>query len=127
MRRSDDERRWAKVRSLGQGFPKASRIRKRPEFKQLGEVGKRLVGRHFIVVYVPSEHPQSRIGITVTKKVGNAVTRNRLKRVCREFFRTCQKRLPVAYDVHVIARNAAAGAAHKELVYSLEKLFSQIT
>jgi ribonuclease P protein component len=127
MRRSDDDRRWAKVRSLGQGFPKASRILKRPEFKQLGEVGKRLVGRHFIVVYRSSKHPQSRLGITVTKKVGNAVTRNRLKRVCREFFRTYQKQLAAAYDVHVIARNAAAGAAHKELVYNLEKLFSQIT
>ena len=112
---------------MGQGFPKASRIRKRPEFKYLGEVGKRLVGRHFIVVYRSSAFPHSRLGITVTKKVGNAVTRNRLKRVCREFFRTYQKRLTAAYDVHVIARNAAARAAHKELVSSLEELFSQIT
>jgi len=126
MRRSDDDRRWAEACSLGQEFPKASRILKRPEFKQLGEVGRRLVGRHFIVVYGAREDPHSRIGITVTKKIGNAVTRNRLKRVCREFFRTHQKRMAAAYDVHVIARNAAARAAQKELVSSLEKLFSQI-
>ena len=112
---------------MGQGFPKASRIRKRPEFKQLGEVGKRLVGRYFIIVYRSSERDQSRIGITVTKKIGNAVTRNRLKRVCREFFRTHQERLVGFYDVHVIARGASSGVAHKELVSSLEKLFSQIT
>ena len=111
---------------MGQEFPKASRILKRPEFKQLGEAGRRLVGRHFIVVYRVREEPFSRIGITVTKKVGNAVTRNRLKRVCREYFRTHQKQMAAAYDVHVIARNAAAGAAQKELVSSLEKLFSQI-
>ncbi len=111
---------------MGQGFPKANRILKRPEFKQLGEVGRRVVGRHFIVVYGAREDPHSRIGITVTKKIGNAVTRNRLKRVCREFFRTHQEQLATAYDVHVIARNAAARAAQKELVSSLEKLFSQI-
>ena len=115
------------ARSLGQKFPKTSRILKRPEFMQLGEKGKRLVGRHFIVVYAFSASPPSRLGITVTKKVGNAATRNRLKRVCREFFRTHQKQLAAACDVHIIARNAAARAAQKELVSNLDALFSQIS
>jgi ribonuclease P protein component len=111
---------------LGQGFPKTSRLLKRTEFLQLNPVGRRIVGRHFILVYASCEHSHSRLGITVTKKIGNAVTRNRLKRICREFFRTHQKLLVAAYDVHIIARNAAAHAAQKELVSSLEKLFSQM-
>ena len=118
--------RHAEALPLQQGFPKTSRILKRAEFLKLGEVGQRLVGRHFVIVYAPCEHPHSRLGITVTKKIGHAVTRNRLKRVCREFFRTRHGRLAASYDVHVIARHAAAQAARNELLQSLEKLFSQI-
>lgn len=92
----------------------------------MGEEGRRLVGRYFVLVYAPCEHASSRLGITVTKKVGPAVTRNRLKRVCREFFRKHQGRSAVRYDVHLIARHAAAQAAPNELKQSLETLFSQI-
>ena len=118
--------RQAEARSLRQGFPKSSRILKRPEFLKLGEEGQRLVGRYFVIVYAACEHPKTRLGITVTKKVGPAVTRNRLKRVCREFFRTYQGRFAASYDIHVIARHAAAHAGRNELLLSLEKLFSQI-
>jgi ribonuclease P protein component len=111
---------------LQQGFPKNSRILKRPEYLQLGEEGQRLLSRHFIIVYAPSEHPNSRLGVTVTKKIGPAVTRNRLKRFCREFFRTHREQLAANVDVNIIARSAAARAANSELTISLEKLFSQI-
>ena len=67
-----------------------------------------------------------RLGVTVTKKIGHAVTRNRLKRVCREYFRTHRDQLAAAFDVHVIARSGSAQAANDELTKSLEKLFSQI-
>ena len=126
MRRSMVAGRLAEAPSLRQGFPKTSRILKRPEFLKLGEEGQRLVGRHFVIVYAPGEHAKPRLGITVTKKIGPAVTRNRLKRVCREFFRTYQGRLAASYDIHVIARHAAVHAARDELLLSLEKLFSQI-
>ena len=107
-------------------FGKRDRLRKRPEFLQLGDRGKRLFSRHFILVFDRSQHPDSRLGITVTKKIGPAVTRNRLKRICREFFRRHRDLLGAAYDVHIIARSAAAKAAHEELERGLETLFNQI-
>lgn len=110
----------------GYRFGKGNRLRKRPEFLQLGDRGKRLFSRHFILVYDRSRHPESRLGITVTKKIGPAVTRNRLKRICREYFRRHRNLLGAAYDIHIIARSAAAKAAHEELTGSLETLFSQI-
>jgi ribonuclease P protein component len=115
-----------KALSLRHGYPKADRLRKRPEYLQLADEGQRLLSRHFILVYAAREHPTSRLGITVTKKVGPAVVRNRLKRVCREYFRTHRDQLAGAYDVHLIARRAAALAGHDELTKSLAKLFSQI-
>jgi ribonuclease P protein component len=93
----------------------------------LGDRGKRLISRHFILVYDSGRFPNARLGITVTKKIGPAVTRNRLKRVCREFFRRNREQLAAAYDIHIIARSAAASAAHQELSNSLETLFSQIS
>jgi ribonuclease P protein component len=110
----------------GYRFGKGYRLRKRPEFLQLGERGKRLFSRHFILVYDHGRHPESRLGVTVTKKIGPAVTRNRLKRICREYFRRHRDLLGAAYDIHIIARSAAAKAAHEELNGSLEALFSQI-
>jgi ribonuclease P protein component len=51
----------------------------------------------------------SRLGITVTKKVGCAVVRNRAKRLIRETFRTLSERLPRDVDVVVIVRKALHG------------------
>jgi ribonuclease P protein component len=115
-----------KAELLRYGYPKADRLRKRPEYLKLADEGQRLFSRHFILVYAARQNPPSRLGITVTKKVGPAVIRNRLKRVCREFFRTHRDQLAGAFDLHFIARRAAALAGHEELKQSLEKLFSQI-
>jgi len=111
---------------LRSGYQKTDRIRKRPEYLQLAEDGQRLFSRHFIIVYARSGHLVPRLGVTVTKKIGHAVARNRLKRVCREYFRTHRDQFATAFDVHVIARSGSAQAANDDLSKSLEKLFSQI-
>ena len=115
-----------KAEPLRHGYQKADRLRKRPEYLKLAKDGQRLFSRHFILVYAARQHPPARLGITVTKKVGPAVIRNRLKRVCREFFRTHRDQLAGAFDLLLIARRAAALAGNDELKKSLEKLFSQI-
>jgi ribonuclease P protein component len=111
---------------LRRGYQKKDRIRKRPEYLHLAEDGRRLFSRHFILVYARRNDLVSRLGVTVTKKIGNAVSRNRLKRLCREYFRTHRDHFAGAFDVHVIARSGSAQAANDELNQSLEKLFSQI-
>ena len=70
-------------------------------------------GRHFLVIVAPrsdsgSREPWGRIGITVSKKVGNAVVRNRVKRWVREFVRTNPSWLPSGRDVVVIAKRSAS-------------------
>jgi len=68
----------------------------------------------------------ARFGITVTRKVGNAVTRNRIKRVLRETCRRAGDRFPGDVDIVIVARHSAVGrgtdAALTELAHLAQKV-----
>ena len=92
-----------RTRALG----KQARVRKRREFLQIQNAGRRVATRHFLVVYVAAGDGPTRLGITVTKKIGNAVVRNRIKRAVRETFRGCAATLARGVSLVVIARDGA--------------------
>ncbi len=94
---------------------RSRRIRKRGEFLRLQQRG-RVRGRgRFVVISEERRYGDSRIGITASRKVGNAVTRNRIKRLVREFFRTHRTLLATPQDILVIARPQAATATYAEV------------
>jgi ribonuclease P protein component len=75
-------------------FPKANRLRKPREFRRVYENGKRFEGRFMTVFIAPSPNDFQRLGITASKKaIGNAVQRNRAKRLLREAFRLSRAEL----------------------------------
>ena len=74
---------------------------------------------NFLVLVLPRGEGPSRVGITVTKKVGNAVVRNRIKRLVREVFRKESARFPEGCDIVWIAK---AGCV--EMTY--EKVSAQV-
>lgn len=80
------------------------RLRKRFEFRRLRDQGRRVHTRSFVLLIARSEHAQSRLGITVSRQVGNAVRRNRVKRLLREAFRQQRSLFPDAADVVAIAK-----------------------
>ena len=90
-------------------FKKADRILKRSEFMTLARHGRKLQNDVFIAVVLPGATDRSRLGITVTRKVGNAVRRNRIKRLVREFFRRQQYQQTGNWDINIIAKKRAAG------------------
>ena len=105
-------------------FPKSGRLRKRSDYLAVQRAGKSQHGRYFVVVC--EKNGQGRLGITVSKKVGNAVCRNRVKRLVREFARCApstrfgkpqefQGWMPDSVDVVVIARKSAATASAQQL------------
>ncbi|MEM9070577.1 MAG: ribonuclease P protein component [Myxococcota bacterium] len=92
-----------------QRFRAADRVKKRGEFRQIQGHGRKVHTKHFLVmVHAPlTEHPRARLGITITKKVGNAVARNRTRRVVREVFRRNPAIFPAGMDLVVIAKKGA--------------------
>ena len=86
------------------------RVRKRPEFQDITARGVRVSTEHFVLIAAAQrDAPQpSRLGITASRRVGNAVVRNRLKRLVRAAFREVQGLLPDGHDLLVICRQAGA-------------------
>jgi ribonuclease P protein component len=108
-------------------FRQVQRLRRSVEFQQVIRRGRRAVGTGFVVVVAEREGvagglPQSRLGVTASRKVGSAVVRNRVKRRIREWFRTHQGSLGAGRDWVVIGRAAAAGLGREMTEDELSRL-----
>ena len=104
-------------------FPREARIRRSSEFKAMSARGRRYSSPVFAVIVAPSTKPGSaRLGVTVSRKVGNAVVRNRVKRRIREWFRRDGGALVAGRDVVVIARSAAAPLSGTDVSAELTRI-----
>jgi ribonuclease P protein component len=92
------------VNSKPHGFPKTARVLKRNEYLAIQRSPLRIVTENFIIYGRKKRRRSNRIGITVSKKVGNAVVRNLVKRLVRESFRLNHDALPPELDLVLVAR-----------------------
>ena len=92
------------MNSKPKGFPKSARVVRRSEYRAIQRSSLRVVTDHFIIYARKRRRKSQRVGITVSKKVGNAVVRNRVKRLVRECFRQNKEHLPVELDLVLVAR-----------------------
>jgi len=106
-------------------YPPTARLRKRSEFLRLKDSAQKFACRGILVVWQVNNLAHARLGVTVSKKVGCAVTRNRVKRFVRETFRNNRLLLP-AVDLNVIARSEAATMDFHGLEQELLKAFRHI-
>ena len=88
-------------------FPSRFRVRKRPEFLSIQERGQRVSTPSFVLILSASSSVDSpRLGITASRRVGNAVVRSRAKRLIREAFRATRELWPQGIDLVVIVKRA---------------------
>ena len=84
-------------------------------------MGCRLHTPHFILLLAANSVDRSKLGLTVSRKIGNAVMRNRVKRQVREFFRHQQKNFTVPVDFSVVAKLGAASLSLAETFAELQQ------
>jgi len=109
------------VNGKPQRLRRGDRLKKRYEFRQAQLRGRRIHTSHFLIVVEPNALQNTRLGITVTKKVGSAVRRNRIKRVVREVFRRNRQLFPPSHDLVFIAKRGATDIDYGSLLNELQR------
>jgi ribonuclease P protein component len=105
-----------------QSFEKKDRIRKRGQYLNIYQGGGRLHSKNFTVIRSPNPSGEKRLGVAISKRVGNAVQRNRSKRLIREFFRLNRDGLPGSQDMVIIAKKDVSSLKYQDVCLELTNL-----
>lgn len=106
-------------------LPKSFRLRKSEDFKRTYRLGKALAGKYMVLYFVKSDKPNSRVGFSVSKKIGKATVRNRTKRLMREAYRRHGTEIIEGYDLIFIARGKIKGIGYQLVEKQLVNLCRQ--
>jgi ribonuclease P protein component len=122
-----------------QTFPRRLRLQRRREFLRVQRSGAKHHTRFFLVFVAPSllrgrapsspaggGLPSTRLGVTVTRKVGKAVKRNRIKRLVREAFRREHHGLPAGLDMVWVAKRDAVESTLEAVVHDMRALAGRL-
>ena len=108
-------------------FPKTAKLRRSAEFKKVFNAHRRGADDVLFVWGVENGLERSRLGLSVSRKVGNAVVRNRWKRLIREAFRKNRTNFPVQLDLVVLPQKGAKLPTARQVETSLLKLVKRLT
>ena len=97
-------------------------IQKQSDFRGVFKKGRSYVCRIFVLHIVENGLDRNRFGFTAGKKIGNAVIRNRVKRLMKEVVRNHGGRLKPGYDIVLVARSAGIGKGYADF----EKAFTEM-
>jgi ribonuclease P protein component len=103
------------AKTTTEGFPRKNRIVRTSDYRALYTGGRKIYSERFVLFGRENGLNCHRLGITVSKKVGNAVVRNRVKRLFREIFRKSCFEIPGFLDFVVNAKSGCAEANYNEL------------
>ena len=109
-----------------QGFPSSCRLRTSREYTQVWRNGRRLHSANLLVIVCAGSSAEARLGISVSRKVGNAVCRNRIKRWIREHFRCNRATFDKFIDLSIVAKPGIASLDHAGVVQELRRAFAQL-
>lgn len=110
-----------------QRLPRVLRLRRSADYRFVQGRGRRVRLAHVLVLYTPGRAPQSRFGLVVSRKVGNAVRRNRVKRWLREAIRRNRSALAGRWDLAIVAHPTAVHAGLVALESELREAFYRMS
>lgn len=89
-------------------------MRENKDFLNMYKKGRYITSKYSVIYVKPNNRPFNRFGITAGKKIGNAVARNRAKRLIRLAYQKAEVRLPVGIDIVIVARSGILGIKSDE-------------
>ncbi len=107
---------------MEQSFGKHERVRKRKDYSRIYKNGARLYSENLLVILLANDKGTRRLGVTVGKRIGNSVKRNRIKRLLREFFRLHKDSLPAGRDIVITVRKDLSAHSLQDITQELEAL-----
>ena len=94
-------------------------LKKNRDFQYVYKNGKSFANKCLVMYVIPNELNKNRLGISVSKKVGNSVVRHHLTRLIRESYRLQEDMFNSGLDIVVIARNTAKDISYHEVESAL--------
>ena len=98
------------------------RLRRPQDFRRVWSNGRSWAHPLFVLYRLPNELAEFRIGITASRKVGNAVARNRSRRLLREAVRMLSDQISDGWDIVLVARSALLGVKEQEVEAALSQM-----
>lgn len=97
-------------------------LKKNRDFQYVYKNGKSYANKYLVMYVIRNNMEKNRIGISVSKKVGNSVVRHHLTRLIRESYRILEDDFQVGYDIVVIARVNSKDKSYHDIKSALEHL-----
>ncbi len=97
-------------------------LKKTEDFKAVYQAGKSRANRLLVLYARKNESAGNRVGISVSRKVGNSVVRHRVARLLRESYRLHEEEFHSGWDIVVVARTGAQNASYREMEAALLSL-----
>jgi ribonuclease P protein component len=98
------------------------RLRRKKDFEVIAKEGTRRHTKNFMIISRKNDQGFSRVGAVASKRLGQAVERNRVKRLMREFFRRNKDRLPPSTDYVIVGKKGAQDLPYAHVVDELSIL-----
>ena len=120
---TDSPREWERAVPGQHAFPQSERLTRRQEYLLVYQQGEKRVGPQFICYTLHRAGQGRKIGFAVSRKVGGAVTRNRMKRYLREIYRTSRMEMVADMCTVIVARPASVALDFHECEQAVRGLF----
>jgi len=94
---------------------KELKLKNNLEFRKIYDSGKSFANRYLVIFFKKNNQPYTRVGFTTTKKLGNSVIRNKVKRRMKEAFRLNNHKIKDGYDLIFLSRVSAKDVSYKDI------------
>mgnify|MGYP006306739869 FL=1 len=100
-------------------------LKQKKDFQKVFNYGKSIASKYLVLYWNPNKLENNRFGFSISKRIGKAVVRNKLKRRLKEIIRTRLNKTDSSYDIIIIARKPVNDLGFLEIKDDLKKLYKR--